>query len=170
MPSPRQPEGHQEALHRGVLRVSLLEKGEARERWLTRYEAAKLLLALWRFREMQRRHRGADKGKVLPTKRYPFAAHRSLCADRALHGISCGHHSDGVTTQGRRARVGGFGTRHLLPQASGQESHEQAPASGKASPRLLAHMRRWERLRGRLICRTQWQAGPIGRQRIRAWR
>jgi integrase len=36
--------------------VTLPEKGEARERWLTRTEAARLLWAVWRYREVQKGH------------------------------------------------------------------------------------------------------------------
>lgn len=59
-------------LHRGIVQVSLPEKGAARDRWLTRSEAAALLWACWRYREMQKRHRGPDKGRLLPTKKRPL--------------------------------------------------------------------------------------------------
>ena len=61
-----------EGLHRSIVRVTLPEKGLARDRWLTRSEAAKLLWICWRHRELQIRHRGPDKGRCLPTNRYPL--------------------------------------------------------------------------------------------------
>ena len=39
-----------EGFHRGIVRVVLPEKGLARERWLTRSEAAHLLWTCWRYR------------------------------------------------------------------------------------------------------------------------
>ena len=61
-----------EGLHRSIVRVTLPEKGLARDRWLTRSEAARLLWICWRHRELQVRHRGPDKGRRLPTNRYPL--------------------------------------------------------------------------------------------------
>lgn len=42
-----------EGLHRGTVRVVLPERGQARQRWLTRDEAAHLLWTCWRTREIQ---------------------------------------------------------------------------------------------------------------------
>src|SRR5690606_28312386 len=61
-----------EGLHRGIVRVSLPEKGSPRQRWLTRSEAAKLLWAAWTYRETQTRHRGEATGRKLLTKRRPL--------------------------------------------------------------------------------------------------
>jgi hypothetical protein len=51
-----------EGFHRGVVRISLPPKGEARDRWLTRNEAAALIRHRWRQREEQTIHIGAAKG------------------------------------------------------------------------------------------------------------
>jgi hypothetical protein len=61
-----------EGLHHNIVRVALPEKGLARDRWLTRGEAAKLLWTCWRHRETQLRHCGPHRGQRLPTKRYPL--------------------------------------------------------------------------------------------------
>ena len=61
-----------EGLHRALVRVTLPAKGAARSRWLTRSEAARLIWTCWRAREQQRRHRGADKGRTLPTDKRPL--------------------------------------------------------------------------------------------------
>ena len=42
-----------EGLHRGVVRVVLPPRGKGRQRWLSRSEAARLLLVCWRTREAQ---------------------------------------------------------------------------------------------------------------------
>jgi len=51
-----------EGYHRGVVKITLPTKGEPRDRWLTRSEAAKLIWTCWRYREMQRMSRGPLKG------------------------------------------------------------------------------------------------------------
>src|SRR4051794_4322442 len=52
-----------EGLHRGIVRVVLPAKGPARDLWLTRDQAAKLLWTCWRTREVQTASRGVDKGQ-----------------------------------------------------------------------------------------------------------
>lgn len=52
---------HTEGYHREIVKVVLPEKGEARDRWLTREEAAKLMWTCWRHREVQTVHRGPLK-------------------------------------------------------------------------------------------------------------
>lgn len=44
----------------------------ARERWLKRAEAAKLLWSCWRAREIQTAHRGPLKGKKIETSKRPL--------------------------------------------------------------------------------------------------
>ena len=45
-----------EGFHRGIVRVSLPAKGERRDRWLERREAAALIWHCWRYREQQTVH------------------------------------------------------------------------------------------------------------------
>src|SRR6266404_1095012 len=61
-----------EGFHRGVVRVSLPPKGEARDRWLTRSEAAALVWHCWRHREKQTIHSGRYKGEAITTDRRPL--------------------------------------------------------------------------------------------------
>jgi len=58
-----------EGLHRGLVRVALPAKG--RDRWLTRSEAAALLWACRRYREVQTQHRGALKNRKIETDKRP---------------------------------------------------------------------------------------------------
>ena len=51
-----------EGFHRGIVRVSLPAKGERRDRWLERREAAALIWHCWRYREQQTVHVGSAKG------------------------------------------------------------------------------------------------------------
>jgi len=59
-----------ENLHHGVVKVKLPEKGKARDRWLERSEAARLLWAAWRHKEVQTIHRGKNKGIKIKTGKY----------------------------------------------------------------------------------------------------
>ena len=60
-------------LHHGVVIVDLPDKGPARDRWLTRSEAAQLLWTCWRTRELQSvRHDGTGEGPKAPTSKYPL--------------------------------------------------------------------------------------------------
>lgn len=135
-----------EGLHRGVVRVSLPPKGQPRERWLSRDEAAKLLWALWRFREQQRRHRGVDKGKLLPTKRYPLRH----VARFVLIGLYTGSRAATIALASPHQEEGrGWvdldrGIYYRKPIGKKATSKRQPPVV--LPPRLLTHMRRWHRL------------------------
>jgi hypothetical protein len=61
-----------EGLHREVVHVTLPPKGEPRERWLTRSEAAALLWNCWHYRERKTIHAGAAKGGLVHTDRRPL--------------------------------------------------------------------------------------------------
>lgn len=135
-----------EGLHRGIVRVSLPAKGQPRERWMPRSEAAALLWALWRFREHQRRHRGVDKGKVLPTKRYPLRH----VARFVLIGLYTGSRAATIATASPHQKEGrgwvdlDAGIYYRKPIGKAATNKRQPPVV--IPSRLLAHMRRWERL------------------------
>jgi hypothetical protein len=61
-----------EGYHRGVVRLVLPPKGKSRDRWLTRNEAANLLRACWRAKEVQTIHRGLRKGQMIETEKRPL--------------------------------------------------------------------------------------------------
>jgi len=61
-----------EGLHRGSVRVALPPKGNPRERWLTRSEAARLLWTCWRYRETQAIHIGKNKGQKIENDKRPL--------------------------------------------------------------------------------------------------
>jgi integrase len=58
-------------LTRDVVRVVLPPKGEERDRWLERSEAARLILRAWRKREIQKITSGPRKGETYLTPRRP---------------------------------------------------------------------------------------------------
>jgi integrase len=139
-----------ENLHRAIVNVWLPPKGAPRDRWLTRSEVARLLWACWRHREIQTRHCGSDKGRKLPTDKRPL---RHL-ARFILIGIYTGTRASAIATASpQRAAGRSFvdldqGIFYRLAQGKRATSKRQPPAP--IPPRLLAHMRRWQRL------------GPIG--------
>jgi integrase len=135
-----------ENLHRAIVNVWLPPKGAPRDRWLTRSEVARLLWACWRHREIQTRHCGSDKGRKLPTDKRPL---RHL-ARFILIGIYTGTRASAIATASpQRAAGRSFvdldqGIFYRLAQGKRATNKRQPPAP--IPPRLLAHMRRWQRL------------------------
>ena len=132
-----------EGLHRSIVRVTLPEKGLARDRWLTRSEAARLLWICWRHRELQMRHRGPDKGRRLPTNRYPL---RHL-ARFILIGLYTGTRAGAIASASpRRGEGRSFvdlerGIFYRLAEGARPSKKRRPPAP--IPPRLLGHLRRW---------------------------
>jgi integrase len=133
----------EEGLHRQIVKVTLPPKGPPRERWLTRSEAAKLLWVCWRHRELQLRHRGPDRGKKLPTTRYPL---RHL-ARFLLIGLYTGTRAGAIASaspnrgEGRSFVDLERGIFYRLAEGATRTKKRQPP--GPVPPRLLAHLRRW---------------------------
>ena len=141
-----------EGYHRGEVYIVLPQKGQPRERWLSRPEAAKLLWACWRTREMQRRHRGRQKGRSLPTKKYPL---RHL-ARFLLIGFYTGTRAASIAAASPHRAIGRSyvdlerGLFYRRQQGKKATNKRQPPVP--LPPRLLAHMRRWKEKR--LIARS----------------
>lgn len=128
---------HKEGLHREEIRVVLPAKGEARQRWLTRDEVAKLLWTCWKTREIQE---GSE------TKKRPL---RHLVRFLLL-GIYTGSRPGAVFSASWFSGPGrsfvDIDSRVFHRRAEGTaETNKRQPAV-KLSPRLLAHLRRWKRL------------------------
>jgi integrase len=135
-----------EGLHRGTLRVWMPPKGEPRDQWLTRPQAGQLLRTAWRCQEVQRRHRGKDKGLAPPTDRRPL---RHL-ARFILIGLYTRTRASAIAAASPHRKESRSyvdldrGLFYRLPQ-------EQRPTKKRQPPvplpgRLLAHLRRWHRL------------------------
>jgi hypothetical protein len=128
-----------EGLHRGIVRVVLPERGKARQRWLTRAEAAQLLWVCWRTREIQ-------EGK--PTGKHPL---RHLCRFLVL-GLYTGSRPGVLLTA---AWERGPGVSHIDLERGLFHRHADArietakrQPSVKLAPRLAAHLARWRRMDG----------------------
>ena len=126
-------------LHRGVIMVTLPQRGSARQRWMTRDEAAALLWTCWRTRETQ-------EGQ--PTAKRPL---RHLCRFLLL-GLYTGSRPGAILSASWDRAPGrswidlenGIFHRHMDGAA---ETNNRQPAV-KISPRLAAHLRRWRRMDG----------------------
>ena len=134
-----------EGLHRGVVRVALPPKGKARERWLTHSEAARLLWACWRHREVQLRHRGADKGKKLPTSKRPLQHVARFILIALYTGTRAGAvaAASPYKAEGRSWVDLDSGLFYRLAEGRRATNKRQPPV--RLPSRLLAHMRRWKR-------------------------
>jgi integrase len=150
-----------ENLHYGTVRVSLPPKGPARDRWLTRAEAAKLVWACWRYREQQTVHRGRQKGQPIATDKRPL---RHL-ARFVLIGLYTGTRASAIAAASPYRDVGHSfvdldqGIYYRLAIGKRATNKRQTPAP--IPPRLLAHMRRWVR-RGIVTSHfVEWQGAPV---------
>ena len=134
--------------------VVLPEKGEARERWLTRAEAARLIRAAWRLREKQ-------NGR--PTDR-PTAQHVARFILTGLYtgtgaGTICGAALKPTVGQGWIDTENGIFYR----RTAGMKRTKKRQPSIRMPPRLLAHVRRWRRLKIANDFLIEWQGDPVRR-------
>lgn len=137
--------GH-ENLHYGNVSVWMPGRGAPRDRWLTRNEAARMLWAAWRYREVQTIHVGANKGQKVATDRRPL----QHVARFLLLGFYTGTRSGSIASASKvRAPGKSFvdleqGIYYRKPM--GHKPTKKRQPSIPLPPRLLAHMRRWDRL------------------------
>jgi integrase len=150
-----------ENLHYGTVRVTLPQKGQPRDRWLTRSEAAKLVWACWRYREQQTVHRGSLKGQLIATDKRPL---RHL-ARFILIGLYTGTRASAIASASPYRQDGHSfvdleqGIFYRLAIGRRATNKRQTPAP--IPPRLLAHMRRWVR-RGVVVSHfVEWQGAPV---------
>ena len=135
-----------EGFHREIVKVSLPEKGEPRDKWLTRGDAAKLIWTCWRYREMQRNSRDPEKGVKAPTAKRPL---RHL-ARFILLGIYSGTRAGAIAAASPIPALGRSyvdlerGRYYRLKQGSTKTNKRQPTVP--IPLRLLAHLRRWHRI------------------------
>jgi hypothetical protein len=122
------------------------EKGPPRDRWLTRGEAARLLWACWRTREVQTAQRGTRKGSRIETERYRlrhiarFILIALYMATRPVAVMSASF----LRGMGRSYVDLERGIFYRL--AEGRRASQKREPPVPLPPRLLAHMRLWARL------------------------
>lgn len=141
-----------EGMHRGLVRVTLPPRGAPRDRWLTRQEAARLLWTCWRTREVQ---------LGVETDKRPL---RHL-ARFLLIGLYTGTRAGAIASASPERREGRSfvdlerGIFYRLAQGKRATVKRQTPAP--IPRRLLAHMRRWERLGIAKAHFVEWRGQPV---------
>lgn len=145
---------HREGHLASPVPVVLPERGAARERWLTRSEVAKLIWSAWRYREVQKGHATGRRS-------------RQHVARFILVALYTGTRAGAICGAAIRPTVGSgyvdleHGTFYRRAPGSRQTKKRQPPAP--LHPRLLAHLRRWERtgIASRYV--VEWQGKRVGR-------
>ena len=120
-----------------------------------------MLWICWRHRELQLRHRGPDKGRKLPTTRYPL---RHL-ARFILIALYTGTRAGAIASASPHRGAGRSfvdlerGIFYRLAEGATPTKKRQPPAPIPA--RLLAHMRRWH-ANGIVTDRfVEWNEAPV---------
>jgi hypothetical protein len=126
-----------EGLHRGVVRVVLPERGKARQRWLTRDEAAKLL---WICCE-------SNPGRQTDGET-PAAPSLPVLAAWALYRIAARRRPTAAWERGPGLSHVDLGRRLFHRHADGKVETGKRQPSVKLAPRLAAHLARWHRIDG----------------------
>lgn len=139
-----------EGLCSEIIEVVLPPAGVPRERWLTRTEAAALVLAAWRFRERQL---GESTARASRRHVARFTLVALYTGSRA--GAVCGAALEPM--EGRGWIDLDRGVFYRRP-AGRRETKKRTPPV-PLPPQLLAHLRRWKR-RGQRFA-VEWNGAPI---------
>jgi integrase len=141
-----------EGLCSEVVGVALPEKSQPREGWLTRDEAARLLWAAWRAKQVMRDERtrrdvGKHLARFILTGIYTGTRHAAICGAAFQPAIGRGHVDLDRGVFYRRA------------QGMSESKKRQPPV--RLPNRLLAHMRRWHRLGIAKHAVVEWNGKPV---------
>jgi integrase len=141
-----------EGLCSEIVAVALPEKPMPREGWLTRSEAARLLWAAWRARQVMQdkatlRAVGRHVARFILVGLYSGTRSSAICGAALMPTIGRGHVDLDRGVFYRRA----IGRR--------QTKKRQPPV--KIAPRLLAHLRRWQRLGIARKAVVEWNGKPV---------
>jgi integrase len=150
-----------ENLHRAVITVNLPPKGDARERWLQRSEAAKLLRTCWRHKEEQTIHRGKNKGTKIKTGKHTLRH----VARFILIGLYTGTRAAAIASASIHKAPGKSyvdldeGVYHRL--AIGKKKTNKRQPTIPIPDRLLSHMRRWVDKKIVASHFVEWNGDPV---------
>jgi integrase len=141
-----------EGLCSEIVSVVLPSRGVGRERWLTRSEAARLLRAAWRAKQVMRdrdtrRAVGKHVARFILVGLYTGTRSAAICGAALMPTVGRGHVDLEQGVFYRRA----IGRR--------QTNKRQPPV--KLPARLLAHMRRWERLGLARKAVVEWNGNAV---------
>lgn len=137
-----------EGLCRHVVEVTLPEKPRPREGWLTRSEVAKHIWAAWRARDKL-----TGRWTARHTARYILSSLYTGTRTAAVCGAAI------RPTIGRAYVDLERGVFHRKPSRARETKKRRPPA--RISGRLLAHMRRWERLGISVNYVVEWNGKPV---------
>jgi len=141
-----------EGLCSEIVSVVLPARAIPRERWLTRSEAARLLWAAWRARQLMRdndtrRAVGRHVARFILVGLYTGTRSSAICGAALMPTIGRSH----VDLDG------GVFYRRVIGRR--QTKKRQPPV--KLPPRLLAHLRRWKRLGLARKAAIEWNGAPV---------
>jgi integrase len=132
--------------------IELPNKAEARERWLTRAEAARLIKAAWRFKQRERdgvrsRHTRRHVARFILVGLYTGTRSAAICGAALNPAIGRGHIDLDQGVFYRRA-IGRAETNKKQPPV-------------RLPGRLLAHVRRWKRRGIALSSVVEYENMPV---------
>jgi integrase len=145
---------HKEGYVTSAPAITLPAKPEARERWLTRDEAARLLWAAWRMKQSWKgqpsdRRTGRHIARFILVALYTGTRSAAICNAAMRPTEGCGHVDLERGVFYRRA-------------AGARETKKRQPPV-KLPSRLLAHMRRWARTPLDIKTKRRGRSRNIGR-------
>jgi len=141
---------HREGYHRELIRVWLPPKGQPRDRWLTRSEVARLVLAAWQ-------HREAQLGKETKKRRTKHIARAILLAYYTGSRIGDVLNASWSQDPGRSFIDLQAGVFHRLP--IGQKQTNKRRPAVRLGSRILSHLKRWKAAGGAFV--VEYQGEPI---------
>lgn len=135
-----------------IVAVALPDRGESREAWLTREEAAALLRSAWRAKQLfkgteTKRDVGRHIARFILVGLYTGTRHAAICGAALRPAVGRGHVDLDRGIFYRRA------------QGAKETKKRQPPV--RLPGRLLAHLRRWERLGIARHAVVEWNGKPV---------
>lgn len=150
---------HREGYHREIVKVALPKRGDARDRWLSRSEVARLVWAAWRARETGERD-GVGRHTMRHIARFVLLAYATASRPGAV--LTASWHA----AAGRSYLDLDEGVFYRRREGKAETNKRQPPVR---LPRpILAHLRRWKRhtradASGFVV---EWRGQPIERVKV----
>ncbi|WP_116653998.1 site-specific integrase [Pelagibacterium sediminicola] len=143
---------HGEGLHREHIKVTLPSRSEARDRFLTRQEAAKIVMEAYRRRELRN---GRPTGRRTAHHIARFLLIGLYTGTRAgAIGSAAFEQTDGAGWVDIEAGV-------FYRQAVGKRKTNKRQTPVRLPKRLLAHIRRWKRVNPDQKYVIEWNGQPV---------
>lgn len=140
---------HREGHIREAIKITLPERRPARDRWLTRSEAARLIWSAWRYREQQN-YRGTDRRTRQHIARFVLVG---LYTGRRASAI-CEAALEPATDRGWIDLTRGI----FHPKPRRRQTKKRQPTI-VLPRRLLGHLRRWKKAGQRYA--VEWNGLPV---------